>query len=134
MDFGLHNITFYGRLPVEQMPQFYGMASAMLITLKDDDTISYTLPGKVQSYMAAGKPIIAAINGVTRSAIEEAACGMCCNAEDYKQLAHLIIEFCQSEEKEKMGLNARNYYIENYSKDKFINKLEKALIDLGAKN
>lgn len=129
--FNLTDITFYGRLPVEQMPQFYGMASAMLITLKDDAALSYTLPGKVQSYMAAGKPIIAAINGETRRVINEAECGMCCDAEDYKQLANLIIMFCNSEEKEIMAKNAKAYYIERYSKEKFFTRLEYALIELG---
>ena len=47
---------------MEGMQQFYQIADAMLVTLKKDDIISMTLPGKVQSYMAARKPIIGAID------------------------------------------------------------------------
>jgi len=54
---GLTNITFHGRHEVTEMPKFYAMADAMLITMKDDPVLSSTLPGKVQTYMAAGKPV-----------------------------------------------------------------------------
>jgi glycosyltransferase involved in cell wall biosynthesis len=85
------------------MPFFYEMADAMLITLKDNKTLSYTLPGKVQSYMATGKPVIGSINGETSCVIEGADCGLCCGAEDYKGLADLIIQFCSSDKKEQMA-------------------------------
>ncbi|WP_027308878.1 glycosyltransferase family 4 protein [Caloramator sp. ALD01] len=123
----LQNIIFYGRKPVEEMPKFYNMADAMLITLKDNKALSYTLPGKVQSYMAAGKPIIGAINGETRRVISEANCGLTCKAEDYKALANLIKKFCDSNEKNEMGKNARKFYLENYSKDNFMTVLEWSL-------
>lgn len=128
----LLNIKFYGRRPVEDMPRFYSMADAMLITLKDNKALSYTLPGKVQSYMAAGKPIIGAINGETRRVISEADCGLSCEAEDYKTLADLIKRFCDSNEKEQMATNAQKFYLDNYSKDKFMSILELSLKDLEA--
>lgn len=128
----LLNIKFYGRRPVEDMPRFYSMADAMLITLKDNKALSYTLPGKVQSYMAAGKPIIGAINGETRCVISEADCGLSCEAEDYKTLADLIKRFCDSNEKEQMATNAKKFYLDNYSKDKFMSILELSLKELEA--
>lgn len=131
ISFGLTNVVFYGRRPVEEMPRFYSMADAMLITLKDNKTLSYTLPGKVQSYMAAGKPIIGSINGETRRVIEKAGCGLCCAAEDHKGLADLILKFCHSEEKGQMAVNAQRFYFENYSKERFISGLENALTNLG---
>lgn len=132
-DLDLENIKFYGRRPVQDMPQFYGIADAMLITLKDNKALSYTLPGKVQSYMATGKPIIGAINGETRRVISEAACGFSCEAENYKALADLIKTFCDSNEKEQMATNAQKFYFNNYNKVSFINSLENALINLEGK-
>jgi len=127
---GLSNIVFYGRRPMSEMPQYYGVADAMLVTLKDNKTISYTLPGKVQSYMAARKPIIGAINGETSHVIKEADCGLCCAAENYRELANLIIQFCNSDKKEKMAKNSYNYYIKTYSKENFMSVLENTLISL----
>lgn len=129
-DLGLTNIIFYGRRPLNEMPQFYKMADAMLITLKDSKYISYTLPGKVQTYMAAGKPILASLNGETRLVIEKAACGFSCEAEDYKGLAQLITKFCSNNNKEQMSINAHKFYSENYSKENFMTSLVNALINL----
>ena len=50
----ISNVIFHGRQPLEKMPAYYRMADAMLVTLKDDPVLSLTLPGKVQTYMAAG--------------------------------------------------------------------------------
>lgn len=129
----ISSIVFYGRRPVEEMPQYYAMADAMLITLKANKTLSLTLPGKVQSYMAAGKPIIGAIDGETQLVIEKASCGYTCDAENYKALAKLIKEFCISNEREQMGRNALNFYLENYSKERFMTVLENELINLEEK-
>ncbi|NMH73900.1 glycosyltransferase family 4 protein [Bacillus sp. RO2] len=129
----LENILYYGRRPVSEMPKYYGLADAMLITLKDNKNISYTLPGKVQSYMAASKPIIGAINGEANQVITDAKCGLVCSAENYKELANLIIEFCNSDKKEEIAKNSYDYYVSHYSKEKFISKLENTLINLGGK-
>lgn len=130
---GLKNIIFHGRKPLNEMPKYYSMADAMLITLKDDETISYTLPGKIQSYMAAKKPIIGAINGETSYIIQQAKCGLCCVAEDYKSLSEIIIEFSEIENKEQLASNSYKYYSENYNKEKFIESLENSLMQLGGK-
>jgi len=122
--FGLENIHFYGRRPVEEMPQYYSMASAMLITLKDNQALSYTLPGKIQSYMAAGKPIIGAINGETARVIQEAGCGFCCSAEDFMGLAGLLLAFCNSDERLHMEENSLNYYSMHYDKNGFYADIE----------
>ena len=126
----LENVIYYGRRPVSEMPYYYGLADAMLITLKNNKAISYTLPGKVQSYMAAGKPIIGAINGETNRVIKDAECGLCCTAENYSELASLIIQFCNSDEKGKMAQNSYDYYINNYSKERFMLVLEDTLTNL----
>ena len=126
----VQNIRFHGRKPIEEMPKYYALADAMLITLKANETISSTLPGKVQSYMAAGKPIIAAIDGETRCVIEKAECGYICEPENYMALAKIIIKFYLSNEKEQMGRNAHKFYIENYDKEKFLNTIENSIIDL----
>jgi len=128
--FSLATINFYGRRPVEQMPYFYDMADAMLVTLKNNQALSYTLPGKIQSYMAAGRPVIGAINGETSYVIKDANCGLCCEAEDHKELAKLILQFCTTDSKAQMGINAKNYYIKNYSKERFIARLESTLHSL----
>lgn len=121
----IENVIFYGRRPLEEMPGFYEKADAMLITLAADPVLSLTLPGKVQSYMAVGKPIIGAIDGETKEIIEDARCGFCGNADDAEKLTENIKHFILKEiDRTNMGQNARKYYEENFQEKLFMDKLE----------
>ncbi len=119
----LPNVIFYGRKPLEEMNEYYQMADAMLVTLIDDAVVGLTLPGKVQTYMAAGKPIVGAINGETAIVLNEAQGGYCGKAQDEKELAENIKKLIKSGNAIEIGRNNRKYCIENFSKDGFINKL-----------
>ena len=123
----LDQVIFYGRKPVEDMPAFYAKADAMLVTLTADEFISLTLPGKVQTYMAAGKPIIGAANGEIPVAIAQANCGYCTEAENAEGLAQAVRAFLDSENKKILGANARAFYQEHYRKDLFMDRLEEEL-------
>lgn len=124
--YNLDNIKFYGYFDVKEMPRFYSLADAFLITMVDNEVVNSTLPAKVQSYMLAGKPIIGTINGEVKSVISEADCGLCCKSLDYKTLANNILKASKSEKKlKKWGNNAKDYYEKYFEKDKCIIELEK---------
>lgn len=123
----LTNVVFHGRRPANEMPAYYSMADAMIVSLQRDPVLSLTLPGKVQSYMAAGKPIIGAIDGEAAAVIEEAQCGFCGPAEDAQLLVKNIELFVNSKDKEQLGINARRYYEEHFQRESFLDKLTKAL-------
>lgn len=120
---GLQNIVFYGRKPIEEMPEYYEAADAMLVSLTDDPIISLTLPGKVQTYMAAGKPIVGAINGETALVLNEAQGGYCGEAGNAAQLSDNILKLMRSGNAEVIGRKNRDYYKEKFSKAKFMEKL-----------
>lgn len=127
---GLENITFYGRKKLEEMPQFYAMADALLISLIDDPGMSANLPGKVQSYLAAGKPVIASLNGETARLIREADCGLCSPAQDPQTLAKNLREAAAREDQRlRWGRNARNYYENHFRKESFIETLTQILLE-----
>ena len=117
------NIIFYGQRPLEEMPKFYDMADAMIVSLKKDDLISKTLPGKVQTYMAAGKPIIASGDNEMKNIIKSAKCGYVSPAEDVQELYKNILKFMKNKEKQKLAKNARQYYEKNFTKEKFFETL-----------
>lgn len=123
-------VTFHGRKPVEDMPKYYSMADAMLVTMQKDPVLSLTLPGKVQSYMAAGKTIIGAINGETQKIVGEAKCGFIVGAEDVNGLEEVVREFAVMKDRDELGSNGRKYYEENFSRDRFIDELEKSLREI----
>ena len=121
-------VIFHGRQPVEQMPRYYAMADAMLVTMQKDPMLSMTLPGKVQSYMASGKGIVGSINGETARIIREADCGLCAPAEDAEALAQVLRQAAADPAQRKQwGQNALSYYRENFQKEVFLEKLQAVL-------
>ena len=132
---GLPNITFYGRQKLEQMPRYYAMADVFLVSLMKDPVLSMCLPGKVQSYLAAGKPVVGAIDGEAARVIREAECGMCAPAEDPETLAELIRRMAaQPELRKQYGVNARQYYRAHFQKEKFISDLAGVLQENAAEH
>lgn len=128
-ELGLENVSFYGRRSLEEMPTFYKKSDAMLVSLIGNSIVSRTIPGKVQSYMAAGKPIIGAISGDTKTILEDAKCGFVSPEQDVEQLAQNICEFSMlsTEEQRELGKQARCYYEKHFSKEQFMTQLENYL-------
>ena len=123
----LSNVIFHGRKPPEQMPEYYAMADAMLVTLTADPFIGMTLPAKVQSYMAAGKPILAAANGEIPQVLEAAGCGFCAPAEDENAFANCVQQFLNSSNRKNLGQKARAYYEAHFTREMFLDTLEQEL-------
>lgn len=126
----LKNVVFHGRKPLEEMPAYYAASDAMLVTFAESPMGEYTLPRKVQSYLAAGKPVLAALSGETERVIREGKCGMCCDFEDADGLARIAQAYAALPNKNELGINARSYYEEHFSKARFFDCLEKTLIEL----
>lgn len=122
---GLKSVIFHGRRPLEEMPAYYSMADAMIVCMTKDPQISLTLPHKVQTYMAAGKPILVSSDGEAARVVNESRCGFCAPADDPVAFANVVRSFLAlpAEIKTKMGQNAQMYYSHHFSKEKFFERL-----------
>lgn len=121
-------VIFYGRFPKDEMPKFYYLADVCFVSLRDEGVVGSTIPGKVQEYMSAGKPILACMNGDTAQVIHDAKCGICVPADDKEQLAEAIIELAnRKSELEEMGINAKKYYEEYFTLGAHVDALEKCI-------
>ncbi|HZN86200.1 MAG TPA: glycosyltransferase family 4 protein [Burkholderiales bacterium] len=109
---GLANVAFPGRFPVDAMPGILAQASALLVSLKRDDILAQTVPSKVQAYLAAGRPVIASLDGEGARVVEEAGAGIACPAEDAQALADAVRRLAGAPPAElaAMGGRARAYY------------------------
>ena len=134
-EYGLQdNVIFYGNQKREDMSRFYKMADALLITLRGNNEVGDTMPGKLQMYMTTGKPIFGAINGAAYEVITEAQCGSCVKAGDYEGLAKLMKLYIENPSGfEHCGQNARDYFMKHFTLDIFMDGLEKELEGLKAK-
>ena len=100
-------IRFYGPKPAAEAAQYYKKADVCVLTLDGSTHIGDTLPGKLQTYMAAGKPVIAAANGATKEIIEESRCGICTPAGDDRALGEALLDAAEAILKTEMTRSAQ---------------------------
>lgn len=124
-------VIFHGHHPLKEMLDYYRLADVCLLTLADDNGIGMTVPGKLQGYMAAGKPVIAAINGAAAEVIDKSGCGKRVPSGNAQALARLMTDFILHQEKyANCGQAGREYFLTHYTKKRFIDHLEKRLENL----
>jgi glycosyltransferase involved in cell wall biosynthesis len=116
----LDNALIPGRLPSSLMPAVFLRATGLLVTLKREDIFSLTIPSKIQAYLAAGRPILAAIDGEGGRIIETAGAGLVSPAEDASALAKNIerLYHMPALEREGLGRAGRAYFLENFEMKK----------------
>lgn len=121
----LHNLHLPGRFPIELMPGILRQASALLVTLADQPIFAATVPSKVQAYLAAGRPIVACLNGEGARLVVEAEAGLSVPAEDSEALAAAILELYHMPniERQRFGENGRRYFLEHFSHEKLVDQL-----------
>lgn len=126
------NFHFIGQHAVEAMPALLIKADALLVTLKKEPIFALTVPSKIQSYLACGKPIIAALDGEGASIIEESGAGFACPAEDPDAFAHAVLKMYKisNDERLKMGIRGREYYETNFDRNTLLDKLDLWMKDL----
>lgn len=121
-------VIFYGNQKRDDMPAFYRKADALLITLRGNNFVGTTMPGKLQMYMACGKPVFGAINGAANETIAQAQCGRCAAAGDYKGLAAIMRDYIEHPgDYAACGENARAYFKAHFTLDEYMDSLEKQM-------
>ena len=96
-----------------------------LVTLADHKIFSGTVPNKVQAYMAAGRPILACLNGEGARLVAASNSGLAVPAENAKALAEAVLRLhgMSIEELDKLGQNGFSYYQEHFNHDKLVIEL-----------
>lgn len=118
-------VLLLGRFPVERMPSFYAHADALLVTLKKDPTFSMTIPGKLQSYLAAGRPILGMLDGEGADVICRAEAGLVCPAGDGVALAETLARFAAMpvHERQRMGARGQAYARAEFDRQTLMSRL-----------
>ncbi len=122
---GLTNLHLPGRFPVEDMPGFMQRASALLVTLADQEIFRFTVPSKVQAYLAAGRPILACLNGEGARLVASAGAGLVVPAEDGKALAAAVLQMyhMSEEERDRLGRKGAQFHAAHFSHDMLVDRL-----------
>lgn len=131
----LDNLVLPGRFPMESMPQIFERSSALLVSLNDEEAFAQTIPSKIQAYLAAGRPIIACMNGEGAKVVCEARAGLASPAEQVLPLVANIrcMVALSVEERNVMGLAGQAYFTEHFEMRMQVLRLVGFLGDLSGK-
>ena len=125
-------VLLMGRHGVERMPEFFLQADAMLVTLADREIFSMTIPGKLQSYLAAGMPILGALNGEGADVVRSANAGFTCPAGNAEGLAEIVLKMAKLplSERQVMGKNGLEYSKREFDRRMVVDMAEKYCSEL----
>jgi glycosyltransferase involved in cell wall biosynthesis len=120
------NILLLGRFHLDRMPSFYAHADALLVSLKKDPVFSLTIPGKVQSYLMAGIPILGMLDGEGAQVITDSNAGLVCAAGNSGGLASAVLEMLalSVDQRKQLGVNGRDFALKEFSRGLLMDKLE----------
>lgn len=122
---GLDNLVFAGRFPASDMPYIFEGAAALLVTLAAQPIFSLTIPSRVQAYLAAGRPIVGALDGEPAKIIAEAQAGICVPSGNAEALAGAILKLHGMTDTERniMGKRGMVYFEQNFAPEKLTTDL-----------
>ncbi len=108
---------------------YTALCDVMLACLRDNEVLNLVLPAKVQTYMDAGKPVLAFMNGAGADAVREANCGFVARAEDAPSLCAAIEQIAHTGKAElaRLGKNARRYCAAQFDRERILQSLERYL-------
>lgn len=115
-------IKFKGNLPLEDMPNLYQSADFLYISLIPGETFDKTIPGKLQSYMACGVPIVGFIGGETHKLLCSIDSNFVISSSDPNNLHGLIVRCLEMDEYtlEEYSRKLKEYYFNNFSRKKAV--------------
>ncbi len=120
----LDNVNFAPAVPKSGMSSALAAADACIAILKPLDEYKTTYPNKVFDYMAAGRPVVLAIDGVIRHVVEQAQCGIFVQPGNAPQMADAIRWLAQDPVRSRdMGLNGREFLESHFSREAIGEKL-----------
>ena len=123
-------VTFYGSVPATDIPKFTALADALIVCLSDSPDLGLTVPAKVASYMAAGKPVLASMDGAGNAAVAVAG-GLSSPACDAAALADNLLALTRMDTAQRaaMGQSAKEYYLAHYRRSELLRKLEHFILE-----
>lgn len=119
-------VILLGRFPIERMPEFFAGADALLVSLKSEPIWALTIPGKVQSYLSAGVPLLAMMDGEGARIVAESGGGLVAPAGKGRLLAARVRELIamSRETREQMGMSGREYGDHEFDRARLVSDLE----------
>jgi colanic acid biosynthesis glycosyl transferase WcaI len=128
-------VHLLGRRPVEAMPRYLSLADALVVTLERRAIYALTIPARLQSFLACGRPVLGALDGEGARVIEESGAGTAVPAEDAGALAAAVrrLYHLPAAERAAMGARGRAYFLEHFERRKLLDELEACMHEIAGR-
>jgi glycosyltransferase involved in cell wall biosynthesis len=128
----VRNVTFTGTRAKSQMPEILAESDVCLAVLRDIPMFKTTYPNKVFDYMAAGRPVVLAIDGVIRQVIEAADGGIPVPPGNPEAMANAVRTlYSNRSRREQMGQTARDYVVKHFNRNEQAREFGELMLQIG---
>ena len=120
------------RVPFNKIADFLIESDVLLVHLSNDDLFKITIPSKIQAYLYLAKPVLICLEGDGADIINNARCGISVKPGCKYKLSEAVNQFMNLSKKElqQMGMNAKKYYVDNFSFEKGVNRFNEIFNDI----
>jgi glycosyltransferase involved in cell wall biosynthesis len=116
---GLANVVFVGPVGKDAVVQYWRLADAALVLLRDRPVFRHVLPSKMFEAMATERPIILGVLGESAALLEQANAGVVIQPESAQALAEAVTTLSMNPgAAETMGRSGRRFVEAELDRDK----------------
>jgi putative colanic acid biosynthesis glycosyltransferase WcaI len=126
---GLENVLFLPFQPYRDLADLLASSDVLLVPL-DRDKSDLSVPSKLYTFMAAGRPILglAAPGSEVAALLRERDCGVAAAPDDPAEIAAAVRGLAAAPERRRaLGANARAYVVERFAKDRILRSYDMLL-------
>jgi glycosyltransferase involved in cell wall biosynthesis len=124
-------VHFLGQHPLDRMPGFFAAADALLVSLRNEPTFALTVPGKLQTYLACSRPVLAMLGGEGARIVAESGAGFHSPPGDAAGLAAIAerLAALPAVDRAAMGVKGREYFAEHFARERLFDRLDAWLVE-----
>jgi glycosyltransferase involved in cell wall biosynthesis len=114
---GLGNVVFLDPVGKDEVRDFYALADACLIPLRDIPLFAGFIPSKMFEVMAMGRPVIGSVRGEPAAILERSGGAVVTRPEDGAAIAEAVLSLSSDPVRRRaMGSSGRAFVAENYNR------------------
>jgi len=131
-DYELDNVLFIPPQPVAAMPAFMSAGDVLLLHLDKAPFRMGTIPGKLLTYMSAGRPVLAGLEGEAADIVNRTGCGLVVEPRNGEAMAQGVVKLSDPELRRRMGEAGRAAAVTQFERVKLLDELEGRLQEVVA--
>jgi len=126
------NVQFIDPKPPQAIVEYSGAADVLYVGLKSSSLAPLSVPSKLQTYLACGRPVLCNVPGETFDLVDHSKVGVNCGSDTPEGIAQGVRELMAVSEEERaaMGRRARELFLRDFAMAALLVRHEKLMQSL----